>query len=85
MPISWSELLSALTVFSAVVGGVQYFIAKTMIDPMMTRQAEQLRKWAEATFPNKIEFTAHVKADENHQSRVEKEVDQLWNVVNKIK
>jgi len=82
-PINWSEMLAMLGVFSGVVGGIQWVVVRILIDPMIRNHTSVMQRWAEEKFPTSKEFEAHARSDDAHQQRMEKEVDQLWERLNK--
>ena len=80
---TWGELLAMLTLFSAIVGGIQWLISKAVVAPAIDRQFERMQTWAKREFPTSAEFEAHTKTDEAHQRTVERELERVWSQINK--
>jgi hypothetical protein len=77
MPINWGELLSALGVLAAICTGVQWLIAKALVEPMHRRSIEELKVWIAASFPSKDQFQAHCQIDEERMESIHRDLDHL--------
>jgi hypothetical protein len=87
---NWGDILSMLTLFSAVVGAIQWLISKAVVSPAIERQTrdvtimiEGIKKWAKEEFPTSVEFRLHKEADEAHQESMDRELERIWRRLDK--
>lgn len=80
---SWTELLAMLSIFAGVVGAIQWIVVRVLMDPIVRSQTEILKIWVEKTFPTSVEFKVHVRSNEQFEQRIDREMEQLWQVIRK--
>lgn len=76
--IDWSQLGAMIAIFGAVGGGVQWLIAKAILEPAINRKGEEIKQWAAEEYPSAEKFDAHVKVAERFHEHVHMEIKDLW-------
>lgn len=68
--IDWSQMVAMIAVLGAISGGIQWVINRSILQPALIKQVEEIKKWAVAELISKGEFQLHLQDNENHHDRL---------------